>query len=266
MSITDDHGTHFAFGENWRDFASGMPPEAIERATADLQGFVGRLDGMSVLDIGCGSGLHSLAACRLGAAVTAIDIDPVSVETARQLLNGQTADVRVGNVFDLKIDPVDLVYSWGVLHHTGDMWRAIEAAAGLVRPGGQLAIALYVRTPLCGFWRWEKRLYSSASRPLQNVALAFYVAMHGLKDLLRGRNPVKRFRRRMAKTKARGMNYLIDKRDWLGGYPYESASTADVVAFVERLGFGTVKVNEPPKQSGIFGATNAEYLFRRLVR
>ncbi|MCA3275110.1 MAG: class I SAM-dependent methyltransferase [Methylobacterium sp.] len=128
-----------------------------------------------MLDIGCGSGLHSLAALRLGAArVHAIDLDRLSVETTRDLLGryaaGEAWTVEELSVFDMAgLPQYDIVYSWGVLHHTGAMRRAIGEAAARVAPGGLLCLALYRRTPFCGLWRIEKRLYCASPAPVQRL-------------------------------------------------------------------------------------------------
>jgi len=70
--------------------------------------------------------------------------------------------IEQGSILDAVWAPLlgtfDIVYSWGVLHHTGAMWTALELAASLVGPRGTLAIALHRRTALCGAWRIEKRL------------------------------------------------------------------------------------------------------------
>lgn len=165
---------HFAFGENWKSFVNVVDANRIARAEAGMRRLFpdGDLRGARFLDVGCGSGLSSLAAARSGAAqVHGVDIDPASVEAARSLLGRHLPpgawSARIASVFDL--DPArdglfDVVYSWGVLHHTGAMWRAVESAAALVRPGGLLAVALYRKTALCEFWRREKALYARAGR------------------------------------------------------------------------------------------------------
>ena len=140
---------HFAFGENWKSFVNVVDASRIARAEAGMRRLFpdGELRGARFLDIGCGSGLSSLAAARLGAAqVHGVDIDPASVEAARTLLGRylqpEVWSARVASVLELdpaRDGPFDVVYSWGVLHHTGAMWRAVEAPAGLVRPGGLLA-------------------------------------------------------------------------------------------------------------------------------
>lgn len=159
--------SHFKFGENWRSFVDTLSERSIEEAERGLARLFpkGELRGHRFLDIGCGSGLHMLAAQRLGAAeIVGFDLDRVSAQTAQALLSAHASSrnwsVNVRSVFDL--DPrrdsaYDVVYSWGVLHHTGDMWSAIRKAAAMVAPGGYLALALYRHTPLCGLWRVERK-------------------------------------------------------------------------------------------------------------
>ena len=102
------------------------------------------LAGRTFLDIGCGSGLFSLAALQLGAKVHSFDYDPDAVATTRQLRDRYAPDsdwrVEQGSVLDSslisRLGQFDIVYSWGVLHHTGALWEALDAACRLVAPGG----------------------------------------------------------------------------------------------------------------------------------
>jgi 2-polyprenyl-6-hydroxyphenyl methylase/3-demethylubiquinone-9 3-methyltransferase len=159
----------YDFGRNWAALAAQLGEEHVERACEDLRRLVGDIAGRSFLDIGCGSGLHSVAALRLGAErVLAVDYDSRCVEVARTTLRRfvpaggwkvRRADVRTPA--SLPTGPFDIVYAWGVLHHTGDMWAAIRNSAALTAPGGCLAVALYRRTLFCAIWRLEKRLYVS---------------------------------------------------------------------------------------------------------
>ena len=162
QSLTTDVDSHFAFGENWSAYADHIGVEQIIEAESGLEKLIpaGEIDEQTFLDIGSGSGIHSLAALNLGAAsVVALDFDPVSVRTTQRVLDKFSESKRyrslVGSVFDLPLEDdetFDIVYSWGVLHHTGDMWLAIEKAIERVKPGGKLVIAIYLKTLFCGLW------------------------------------------------------------------------------------------------------------------
>lgn len=265
--------SHFKFGENWRDFVeTQISPERI----ADARIRFGKLflteeiAGKRFIDIGCGSGLSLLCALEHGpSAAVGVDIDAASIEAARMLLSRQ-AQGRPWNVFRCSVlDPellaqgqFDVVHSWGVLHHTGDMWRALDRAGGLVADGGLLAIALYRRTRLCGFWKLEKRIYKDAPPWAQRGVRWVYKALFCAYMLLRLKNPF-RILREYSKTK-RGMNFDHDAHDWLGGYPYESARAKDVIAFFTARGFEFVRGNIRRPGSGLFGSGNDEFVFRKV--
>jgi 2-polyprenyl-6-hydroxyphenyl methylase/3-demethylubiquinone-9 3-methyltransferase len=263
--------SHFAFGENWAAYADKISQEQINEAINGLERlYGGRLDGRRFLDIGCGSGLHSLAALRLGAIeVVCVDIDPDSVATTKKVLSryspGSAFRVEQVSVFDM--DPVtwgqfDTVYSWGVLHHTGDMYRALRSAAALVKPGGAFIVALYRKTWLCWFWRIEKRWYARASSRAQAVATSVYVWICAL---LKGKS-VKTY---VDEYRAdRGMNVHNDLHDWLGGYPYESITPESMQRFMTSIGFASQRVFAYTGRffgrfSGIVGSGCDEYAFVR---
>jgi 2-polyprenyl-6-hydroxyphenyl methylase/3-demethylubiquinone-9 3-methyltransferase len=259
----------FEFGENWQSYAALVDEERIVAAQDRLAAFLGTRDlsGRGVLDIGCGSGLHTLAALRLGASeVTAVDLDANSVAAARSVLErfwtGRAPILRQASVFELASEGIgafDIVYSWGVLHHTGDMNRAIRAAAAHVKPGGLLALALYGKTPYCGIWKRIKRWYVHATPAQKARAEAAYVKLFAGYLRLRG----KRLADHVAGYgKKRGMEFLHDVRDWIGGYPYESIAPRELARLVEPLGFELVTQNVR-RRSGLFGSGNDEYLYRR---
>ncbi len=263
--------THFAFGENWASYAEGIGDEQVAWSERCMQALLGPdgVRGRNVADIGCGSGLHSLAALRLGAAsVQALDRDPHSVATTRAVLarlapQGARYDVREADV--LALDPAatgcfDVVYSWGVLHHTGAMMAAIERAAALTRPGGLFAFALYRRTWLCPLWRLEKRCYSRAAPGTQARVRAAYLALYRLRARLAGED----FARFIVDyPRQRGMDFLHDVHDWLGGYPYESITAPEVERLMTRLGFRHVRSNVTPRHIGLFGSGCDEYVYER---
>jgi 2-polyprenyl-6-hydroxyphenyl methylase/3-demethylubiquinone-9 3-methyltransferase len=139
-----DVSTHFEFGSNWKRYSKTIGAAQVARGVEALKRFLGvdSLHGKRFLDIGCGSGLHALAALRLGADhVTAFDFDQSSVETTRDVLNrfwqGKNYTVQQANILAIPEDLIEsfpIVYSWGVLHHTGDLWGAIDAATRFVAP------------------------------------------------------------------------------------------------------------------------------------
>ncbi|HET9048726.1 MAG TPA: class I SAM-dependent methyltransferase [Chiayiivirga sp.] len=265
--------SHFAFGKNWLDYAQKIDEARINQAVADLQRLAGRerFDGLSFLDIGCGSGLHALAAVRMGAVrVVGVDIDADSVAASRGTLAKFAPDgdarFEVVSVFDMSPEThggFDVVYSWGVLHHTGDMYRALAVAASLVGGGGTFMVALYRKTPFCGMWRRIKRWYSQATPNAQKRAMRVHV---WLGRLFR-RESKQQFDERISNYgKSRGMDFYNDVHDWMGGYPYESISPEECRAFFGEQGFRLSRefVKTPGRfLPGLLGSGCDEYVFVR---
>jgi len=259
---TTQRSAHFEFGKNWESYTSLIDDGRLDAAVAGTRSLVGDLAGKSFLDIGSGSGLFSRAALRLGAErVVAVDLDENSVAATRKVLAAQPGDWTVleASVFELpdrNLGTFDVVYSWGVLHHTGDLWRALDCAARMVAPGGRFAFSLYERTPLCRLWEREKRFYSKASAPVQKTVMGAYAALFATASLAGGRNP---FRRRR-----RGMDAMHDIHDWLGGYPYQPTDAAEVDKALTALGFER-EYHKPVKVhlGGLFGTGCSEYVYAR---
>jgi hypothetical protein len=147
-----------------------------------------------------------------------------------------------------------------VLHHTGAMWPAIEHAAGLVKPGGLFAIALYQKTPKCGMWVRIKRRYSKSGKLAQRASQAVFISASWLRMITMGKNPIKYIREYAS---SRGMNYFVDVHDWLGGYPYESASPEEVISFFAKLGFEPFLEYPLVTGRGWLGTGCAEFTFRK---
>ncbi len=249
----------FEFGRNWKQYLAGVSEERLRSAETHLAAFLGKesIQGRRFLDIGSGSGVHSYAAMRLGAAqVVSFDYDPNSVEATRQLKETHAAQApweifRWDVLSDSPLpqpDPFDIVYSWGVLHHTGQMWKAIERSLKHVKPGGFFDIALYNKHWTTPFWKILKRLYCGSPEAIQKAWLSLYIAYEKTKNLFRSRET----------PRARGMDLEIDLHDWLGGYPYEAASPEEVIAFFTWHGFRL------EKQQLNSGTGCSEFLFRKL--
>jgi len=261
--------THYTFGENWSQYAVKINEQRIVEAEKSLIRLLGReaIAGKTFLDIGCGSGLFSLAALRLGCRrLVAVDLDPKSVETTCRTLElhspNSNWECRCVSVFDL--DPgtmgaFDIVYSWGVLHHTGAMHKAIAKAGEMVAPDGTLTLALYAKTPFCGLWRIEKRVYSRSPRWLQRAIESVYLQAVRARIALKGESLKKR---RESYFQQRGMDMYHDTRDWLGGYPYESISPQDVQNYLHQLGFKPI-LTFASSCIGLLGTGCNEYSFVR---
>jgi SAM-dependent methyltransferase len=262
-------GTHFAFGKNWASYATLIGDQQIEEAKKGLLKLIpaSEFKARSFLDIGCGSGLHALAAAQLGVSrILAVDIDADSVATTTTLLSRQNIQVpwqaEHRSVFDLRAarDGVfDIVYSWGVLHHTGNMWEAVNKAASMVAPNGLLALALYRKTHMDPFWKIEKRLYAHAPEFVQGIARAFYITAFRVGKLAARAS----FRDYVANYRSsRGMDFYHNVHDWLGGYPYETALASEVDARLSDLGFKAEHIFARPMHFGAFGSGCDEYVYR----
>ena len=148
----------------------------------------------------------------------------------------------------------DVVYSWGVLHHTGNMWKAIENASELVKDGGKLYISIYVTNRFCSIWKQIKKTYTYGGILTKFLISFVWYPLHFFGTLINGS---------LFKQKGRGMLWFYDSKDWLGGYPYESANKNEVINFIENKGFTTLKSHNTEPNNGIFGAGCAEYLFSK---
>jgi 2-polyprenyl-3-methyl-5-hydroxy-6-metoxy-1,4-benzoquinol methylase len=261
----------FSFGKNWKSFLSVLDEERIQEAMASLRLGLDceNLAGRTFLDAGSGSGLFSLAASRLGAQVHSFDMDPESVDCAKQLKSRYFPDdeqwvIDRASVLDRdylkKAGAFDVVYSWGVLHHTGDMLRAFENVTFCVKPGGKLFISIYNHQPYwSAFYKKLKYLYSASPAPAKAAIAAGYISVQVikgfLKDILTLKDPLSRYKN---KKKMRGMSVYHDWIDWIGGYPFETARPEDVFNFFKGNGFELVKL----KTSGGGHGCN-EFVFLR---
>lgn len=247
--------SRFGFGRNWQSYLGVLTDSHVTEAEASLSAMVGagRIAGATFADVGSGSGLFSLAALRLGASrVHSFDYDTDSVACTTALRHrlapsAPNWSIERGSILDrdyvFRLGQFDIVYSWGVLHHTGAMWEALEDVIPLVKPHGVLFIAIYNDQGIWSHvWRFVKRVFNAgeAGRLLVTAAFVPYFGCRGVvADLVRLRNPIARYREY---RRTRGMSIWHDWIDWLGGYPFEVATPDAIVNFYHRRGFSLEKV------------------------
>ena len=258
-------GERFQFGENWKHFLSTLNETRIVEAEKSLKEMlqVENLTNKSFLDVGSGSGIFSLAAKRLGARVHSFDYDPESVACTRELRRRYFSEdsdwiVEEGSVLDANylhsLGKFDVVYSWGVLHHTGKMWQALENVSEPVSGDGKLFIAIYDdvgwRTTM---WRWIKKTYNRLPRPLKTPFI-FLILVPGqtkavLQSVVTGR--LNEYIGSWTQySKNRGMSRWHDAVDWIGGYPYEVATAGQLIDFFKGKGFEVLQVKRPDYKLG----------------
>ena len=254
-------GERFRFGRNWRRFLRLLNESRVQEAEAALKRMLAAEDlrSRTFLDIGSGSGLTSLAARRLGAMVVSFDYDPHSFACTMELRRRffrDDADWRVmrGSVLDESfmagLGLFDVVCSWGVLHHTGAMWRALENASLRVAPGGDLFVAIYNDQGFRSrYWHAVKRLYNR-----DPVTRLLIILLH-LPTVYLARVVVRLLKK---PTAERGMSLWYDMLDWLGGYPFEVARPEAVIEYLQSRGFTLRKLRTC---GGRYGCN--EFVFRK---
>ncbi len=240
----------FKFGKNWKQYLPTIDDDSIDTAEKSLRDALGVSDlkGKKFLDIGCGSGLFSLAAVRMGAEVVSIDFDYDSVDCAKILKESYYPGylgwtILQGSVLDQpfmrSLGEFDVVYSWGVLHHTGNMKLAMELAAASVQSGGQLFIAIYNdQGGASRRWLRLKMLYHKLPKFLRTpyvlIIATWYEVQFSFKRLLKFQNPLPAAAK---SSTGRAMKVWIDWVDWVGGLPYEYAKPEDIIHPLRDSGF-----------------------------
>lgn len=270
----------FRFGKNWEAFNKNyLNKELFDLAKQSLTRFleVSDLSGKTFIDVGAGSGIYSMAAQQLGASkVVSVDPDVDCIECCKRLCgqegNPSQWEIQKGSILDDafvgSLGTFDVVYSWGVLHHTGDMWHAIDNACKLVKPNGVFFLAIYNKADGFAFypdgrfgpswlWKLEKQFYVSLPSFLQNCIDYAVMSVLVLLYILTLHNPVTVIRGHKNYFN-KGMSWRINIKDWLGGYPYEYASVEEIFNFAKARGFSLEKLTCNN------GLLNNEFLLKKL--
>ena len=246
-------GERFGFGSNWSTFVDKRySDDKLDSSVEAFRKFtkLDSLSGYDFLDIGCGSGLHSLSASKLNARkITSFDFDPNSVDATSKIkeLNSERAgnwEIFEGSVLDSEfvssLGKHNFVYSWGVLHHTGNVWLALKNAASTVSDGGYFYIALYSLDvqPNPDFWLGIKKRYVSSGNIIKRFLEFWYLFRYVLGSSVINliKYPFSRERR------FRGMDLMTDIRDWLGGWPMEFVWDAEVIEYLKKLNFNLLEI------------------------
>lgn len=229
----------FSFGYNWLDFVRNRLTENIisshQNNLKEIYDKIGiDLAGKSLFDIGCGSGLSSLSFQRLGCnKIISLDIDQYSVQASNLTKekfsrNPSEWQIHQGSILDISVvedESMDVVYSWGVLHHTGDMWNALRKAVRPVKKGGLFHVALYRSGPNYTTHLEEKFKFKFADR--ESKLHTLFKRKKGFKGSF--------------DVNERGMNKFHDSLDWLGGIPYEVCDPEILESWLkDRFNFKTV--------------------------
>lgn len=268
----------FSFGKNFSDYLKSVDlDKALGEARKSLSSFLqtDNLKGLSFLDLGAGSGLYSKAALDLGAkSVVSIDSDKAALECCRKLKGsayGARWEILEGDILDStfmnSLPKFDIVYAWGVVHHTNRMWRALANAGQRVKSKGKIYLGVYNHADAFGFypdgrfgnsrfWRSFKSFYSNCSpwgqKIINNMSILGISGIY----LTQGAKPLRRLR----SVEDRGMTWQVSMLDWLGGYPYNYARPNDVFRFMVRRDFAlqNIKLNN--------GLLTNHYLFKKSTK
>jgi ubiquinone/menaquinone biosynthesis C-methylase UbiE len=152
--------------------------DEIEARRYQLEPFIKRYAdfevarGQTVLEIGVGLGTDHVQFARAGADLYGVDLTDRSIELVKRRLQleGLRSQLQVADAESLPFPDasLDVVYSWGVLHHTPDTRRAVAEAARVLRPGGRICVMVYSRHAWVSYGLWLRHGPLSR-RPLRSL-------------------------------------------------------------------------------------------------
>lgn len=258
----------FNFGENWENFSKNqLSSTKIQEAKKDFVKFFQNesIKNQTFIDIGFGQGMSLLIANTLGAITVGNDINPLS-EKVLEFNKSYFSDIKeisipiiIGSILKESTlnairqinEQYDIVHSWGVLHHTGEMWEAINNSSELVNKNGKFIIAIYNKHWSSPLWHTIKKTYNYSPKFIKKLIISiFYFIILIAKFSVTFKNPFK---------KERGMSFYYDVIDWVGGYPYEYANKEEIQTYIENLGFQLIYYNKAQVPTGC-----NEYVFKKL--
>src|SRR3984893_2812362 len=158
--------------------------------------------GKSLLEVGFGTGTDLLQFARGGARVTGVDLTPRSIEIARRRFEvyGLAGEFGHGGAESLSFPDLsfDVVYSFGVLHHTPDTESAVREIHRVLRPGGRAIVMLYYRRSLY-YWGSLVLKHGLLGGELFKASMAEVMSRHVEYSDTEGRPLVKAYSRREAR-------------------------------------------------------------------
>ncbi len=212
------------YGEHWAEY-----PLDLQKVFPHLERlFPEGVEGKRVLDAGSGSGMVSIAFAKMGAQVTAVDISPGCIENGRRRAKEMGVDIRFIQADLTQLDlgeQFDIIYSWGVLHHTPDAERAFYRLVDHLAPGGVIVIAVYLKTWLSGFWNFSRVFYRNSPPFVRAAIRGMGTALVKAVDAIRGK-PIE--------TRGSSIPELVN--DWFG-VPHRTFHTyEEVFGWFEKRG------------------------------